>query len=58
MGRAVVDLVGLVLVIGLIASGGFLMHSLEVTRSPVRVRVGALLSIVFMIAFMLRVAGW
>ncbi len=53
-----VDLVGMALVIGLIASGGFLLHSLEVTRSPVRVRVGALLSIVFMIAFMVHVVGW
>ena len=57
MGRTVVDLVGLLLVVGLVISGGFLMHSIEVTRSPVRVRVSALLSIGFMIAFVVYIMG-
>ena len=52
-----VDLVGLLLVVGLVISGGFLMHSIEVTRSPVRVRVSALLSIGFMIAFVVYIMG-
>ena len=50
-----VDLVGLVLVLGLIASGGFLIHSMEVARSVSRVRLAAVLSIVFMIAFMVHI---
>ncbi len=48
---------GLALLIGLIASGTFLMHSMEVTRSVPRVRLGALLSIVFVIGFMLWYMG-
>ena len=48
---------GLALLIGLIASGTFLMHSMEVTRSVPRVRLAALLSIVFMIGFMLWYVG-
>ncbi|NIV80010.1 MAG: hypothetical protein GWN39_15005 [Thermoplasmata archaeon] len=47
------DVVGLALLLGLIASGTFLMHSMEVTRSVTRVRIAAVLSIVFMIGFML-----
>lgn len=46
-----VDMVGLALLIGLLASGTYLMHSMEVSRSVPRVRIAALLSIVFMIAF-------
>ena len=55
MGLAVVDLVGLVLVLGLIGSGAFLVHSMEVTRSVARVRLAAVLSIAFMIAFMVHI---
>ena len=47
------DLLGLGLLIGLLVSGTFLMHSMEVSRSVIRVRVSALMSIVFMIGFML-----
>jgi hypothetical protein len=47
-----VDLVGLALLIGLLASGTFVMHSMEVSRSVTRVRLGALLSIGFVIGFM------
>ena len=47
-----VDVVGLALLIGLVASGTFLMHSMEVTRSVARVRLAAVLSIVFMLGFM------
>jgi hypothetical protein len=47
-----VDVLGLALLIGLIASGTFVMHSMEVSRSVTRVRIGATLSIVFMLAFM------
>ncbi|MCK4970208.1 MAG: hypothetical protein KAS77_06770 [Thermoplasmata archaeon] len=46
-----VDVVGLALLIGLLASGSFLMYSMEVTRSVPQVRIAAVLSIVFMIAF-------
>lgn len=52
-----VDVVGLALLLGLVASGTFLMHSMEVTRSVPRVRFAALLSVVFMIGFMLWYAG-
>lgn len=51
-GRPMVDVVGLALLIGLVASGTFLMHSMEVTRSVARVRLAAVLSIVFMLGFM------
>jgi len=50
-GQAMVDVVGLALLMGLLASGTYLMHSMEVSRSVPRVRFAALLSIVFMIAF-------
>jgi hypothetical protein len=56
-GPPMVDLVGLALLLGLIASGTFLMHSMEVTRSVPRVRMAALVSVVFMIGFMLWYAG-
>jgi hypothetical protein len=52
-----VDVVGLALLLGLIASGTFLMHSMEVSRSVPRVRLGAVLSIGFMIGFMAWYAG-
>ena len=42
---------GLALLIGLLASGTLLMHSMEVSRSIPRVRAFALSSIVFMLAF-------
>lgn len=42
---------GLVLLLGLLASGTYLMHSMEVSRSVPRVRTAAVVSIVFMIAF-------
>jgi hypothetical protein len=46
-----VDVVGLALLIGLLASGTLLMHSMEVSRSVPRVRAFALMSIVFMLGF-------
>jgi len=52
----VVDLVGLVMILGLVGSGAFLIHSMEVTRSLPRVRLAAVLSIVFMIAFIIYVS--
>jgi hypothetical protein len=52
-----VDVVGLALLMGLIASGTFLMHSMEVSRSVPRVRLAAVLSILFMLGFMLWYAG-
>jgi hypothetical protein len=48
------DLVGLALIVGLILAGAFLVHSMSVTRSLIRVRVAALVSIVLMIAFMVH----
>lgn len=51
-----VDIVGLVLILGLVGSGAFLLHSMEVTRSLQRVRLAAVLSIVFMIAFIFYVS--
>lgn len=56
MGLAVVDLVGLALILGLVGSGAFLLHSMEVTRSLPRVRLAAVLSIVFMISFIFYVS--
>ncbi len=50
-GRAMVDMVGLALLLGLLASGSMLMHSMEVTRSVPRVRAFAVLSIFFMLGF-------
>jgi hypothetical protein len=55
--QRMVDVLGLALLIGLVASGTFLMHSMEVTRSVPRVRFAALLSIVFMLGFMLWYMG-
>lgn len=52
MWLAVSEWIGLVLIIGLIVSGVYLVHSMTVTRSLVRVRVAAIVSLVFMIAFM------
>ncbi|UCC93961.1 MAG: hypothetical protein JSW25_04665 [Thermoplasmata archaeon] len=46
-----VDIVGLALILGLLASGTFLMYSMEVSRSVPRVRMAAVLSIGFMLAF-------
>jgi hypothetical protein len=46
-----VDMVGLALLLGLLASGSMLMHSMEVTRSVPRVRAFAVLSIFFMLGF-------
>jgi hypothetical protein len=56
MGLAVVDTVGLILILGLVGSGAFLLHSMEVTRSLPRVRIAAVLGIVFMIAFIIYVS--
>ena len=46
-----VDVLGLALLIGLLASGTLLMHSMEVSRSVPRVRAFAVLSIMFMLGF-------
>ncbi len=51
-----VDTVGLILILGLVGSGAFLLHSMEVTRSLPRVRIAAVLGIVFMIAFIIYVS--
>jgi hypothetical protein len=51
MDTDMVDLVGLALLIGLLASGTYLMHSMEVSRSIPKVRFAAVLSIVFIVAF-------
>lgn len=51
-GQGMVDMVGLALLLGLLASGTMLMHSMEVSRSVPRVRAFAVLSIVFMLGFM------
>jgi len=56
MGLAVVDTVGLILILGLVGSGAFLIHSMEVTRSLPRVRIAAVLGILFMIAFIIYVS--
>jgi hypothetical protein len=52
MGPAVSELIGLALIVGLVASGAYLVHSMTVTQSLVRVRISALVSLVFMILFM------
>ena len=44
------DLLVLIIVVGLIASGAFLVHSMTVTRSLKRVRIAGLVSLVLMIA--------
>ena len=51
------DILGLALLVGLVASGTFLVHSMEVTRSVPRVRLAAVLSIGFMLGFMAWYAG-
>ncbi len=50
------DLVVLVLVIGLIVSGIFLIHSMQVTRSLVRVRIAGVVSLVLMVLLIAFVA--
>jgi hypothetical protein len=52
MGPAVSDLIGLALIVGLVISGVYLVHSMTVTQSVTGVRVSALVSIVLMILFM------
>jgi hypothetical protein len=52
-----VDIVGLVLILGVLGSGTYLMHSLEVSRSVPRVRFAAALSIVFVIG-LIYYMGW
>lgn len=44
------DLLVLILVVGLIVSGAFLVHSMTVTRSLKRVRIAGMVSLVLMIA--------
>ena len=56
MGPTVWDLVVLLIVIGLIVSGAFLVHSMTVTRSLKRVRIAGLVSLVLMIALIAIVA--
>ena len=57
MGRDVSELLVLALVVGDIAAGAFLIHSMTVTRSVVRVRAAALVSIVLTIALMIAISG-
>ena len=52
MGPDVSELYGLAILIGLIASGVYLIHSMTVTRSVAHVRLAALVSIVFMVLLM------
>jgi len=57
-GRALTnDTLALALLIGVLASGAFLIHSMTVTRSVLRVRVAAAVSIVLTLAFMIVLAG-
>lgn len=56
-GRHMVDLVGLALLIGVLASGTFLMHSMQVSRSIPRVRFAAVVSLLFMIGLIYWM-GW
>ena len=59
MERAVVDWIGLVLIIGLIGSGIFMVHSMERGRSLLQVRFAAVVSIIFMVAFLVHaLGGW
>ena len=51
------DTLALALLIGVLASGAFLIHSMTVTRSVLRVRVAAAVSIVLTLAFMIVLAG-
>ena len=56
-GRALTnDTLALVLLIGVLASGAYLIHSMTVTRSVARVRVAAIVSIVLTLAFMIVMA--
>ena len=48
---------GLALLIGVLASGTFLMHSMEVSRSIPRVRFAAVVSLLFMIGLIYWM-GW
>ena len=57
MGPPVVDWYGLALIVGLITSGVYMVHSMTVSRSIVRVRVSALVGIVMMMLFMLHVGS-
>lgn len=57
MGRAVNDLLVLALVVADIVAGAFLIHSMTVTRSVVRVRAAALVSIVLTIGLMVALSG-
>jgi hypothetical protein len=57
MGPPVVDWYGLALISGLIASGIYMVHSMTVTKSIVRVRASALVGIVLMMLFMLHVGS-
>jgi len=52
-----VDLVGLALLLGVLASGTLLMHSMEVSRSVPRVRFAAILSLAFMLGLIYWL-GW
>lgn len=56
-GRPMVDLVGLALLLGVLASGTLLMHSMEVSRSVPRVRFAAILSLAFMLGLIYWL-GW
>ena len=50
------DTLALALLIGVLASGAYLIHSMTVTRSVARVRVAAIVSIVLTLAFMIVLA--
>ena len=45
------DTLALVLLIGILASGAYLIHSMTVTKSLVRVRIAVVVSLIFVIAF-------
>ena len=56
-GRALTnDTLALALLIGMLASGAYLIHSMTVTRSVMRVRIAAIVSIVLTLAFMIVLA--
>lgn len=50
------DTLALALLVGVLASGAYLIHSMTVTRSVVRVRIAAVVSIVLTLAFMIVLA--
>ncbi len=50
------DILALALLVGVLASGAYLIHSMTVTRSVARVRVAAIVSIVLTLAFMIVLA--